>query len=51
MTGLLEKKDVKQDSDNYGPIHSPAGTSEVDHKVSKLEKIKEKLHIGHGKQD
>jgi hypothetical protein len=51
MTGLLDKKDAKHESDNDGPVHSPAGTGEAGHKVSKLEKIKDKLHIGHGKHD
>ena len=48
--GLLEEKGVKRDDDSHGTPEMPAGTGEKPpEKSSKLDKLKDKLHIGTGK--
>jgi len=49
-TRLLEEKGVKRDDDSHGTPEMPAGTGEKPpEKSSKLDKLKDKLHIGTGK--
>lgn len=50
LAGILEEKGIKRDGGSNGAPDLPAGTGEKPaEKSSKLDKIKDKLHIGMGK--
>jgi len=48
-TRLMEEKGIKTDSATIDATTNPSSTSEEKEKVSKLAKLKEKMHIGTGK--